>query len=178
MNSDSIYGIVAEFDTPSQLVEATRVAHKRGYRKMEAYSPYPIEDLDVIIGGPNFVPLITLIGGLVGAATAWSMEYYIAAIDYPTNVGGRPLYSWPSFIPILFELTVLFASISAFVGALALCGFPRPNFPLFNLPRFSAVTRDTFFLCIEARDVLFDPDKTADFLETLNPVEVWEVENS
>lgn len=178
MNSDSIYGIVAEFDTPSQLVEATRVAHKRGYRKMEAYSPYPIEDLDEIIGGPNFVPLITLIGGLVGAATAWSMEYYIAAIDYPTNVGGRPLYSWPSFIPILFELTVLFASISAFVGALALCGFPRPNFPLFNLPRFSAVTRDTFFLCIEARDVLFDPDKTADFLETLNPVEVWEVENS
>ncbi|HVT27625.1 MAG TPA: DUF3341 domain-containing protein, partial [Lacipirellulaceae bacterium] len=105
MNSESVYGVVAEFDNAGQLVEAARAAREHGYRKMEAYSPYPIEDLDEIIGGPNFVPLITLIGGLVGAATAWSMEYYIAAIDYPTNVGGRPLYSWPSFIPILFELT-------------------------------------------------------------------------
>jgi hypothetical protein len=178
MSSSRVYGLVAEFDSAGQLVEATRAARENGYRRLEAYSPYPIEDLDEIIGGHNPVPLITLLGGMTGALTAWTMQYYIAAIDYPTNIGGRPLYSWPAFIVITFELTVLFASLSAFLGTLALCGFPRPNFPLFNLPRFAAASRDTFFLCIEARDLMFAADKAAKFLETLDPVEVWEVEDS
>jgi hypothetical protein len=105
------------------------------------------------------------------------MEYYIAAIDYPINVGGRPLYSWPMFIPILFELTVLVAGIFAFFGSLALCGLPRPNFPLFNLPQFSQATSSRFFLCIEKRDPLYDFRRTAEFLRCLNPIGVWEVEN-
>jgi hypothetical protein len=178
MTAPQIYGLVAEFESAGQLVKAARAVRENGYHRVEAYSPYPIEDLDEIIGGRNPVPLITLIGGITGALTAWTMQYYIAAIDYPTNVGGRPLYSWPAFIVITFELTILFAAISAFVGTLALCGFPRPNFPLFNLPRFGAVSRDAFFLCIEARDLLFEVSKTSNFLETLGPVEVWEVEDS
>ena len=178
MNESEIYGLVAEFDDPTALVEAAREIKKRSYRKFEAYTPYPIKDLDEIIRGWNLVPPIVLIGGLIGAATAWSMEYYIAAIDYPTNVGGRPLYSWPMFIPILFELTVLFAGTSAFFGTLALCGFPRLHFPLFNLPQFSRASSSRFFLCIEKSDPLYDSDLTAGFLRDLGPIGVWEVENT
>jgi hypothetical protein len=173
----STYGIVAEFPGPAALVAAAREARERGYRYVEAYTPYPVEDLDGVLGGFNPVPLITLAGGLTGAATAWAMQYYIAAIDYPINVGGRPLYSWPSFIVITFELTVLFASISAFLGTLALCGFPRPHFPLFSVTRFRAASQDSFFLCIESRDLLFDSRKVAEFFESLDPLEVWEVED-
>src|SRR5690242_4289972 len=144
---------------------------------MEAYSPYPIEELSEIIPRINLLPAIVFAGGALGAATAWVMQYYIAAIDYPINVGGRPLYSWPAFIVITFELTVLFASISAFLGTLALCGFPRPHFPLFSVTRFRAASRDSFFLCIESRDLLFDSRKTAEFFESLEPLEVWEVED-
>ena len=118
MTEKGLYGMVAEFGGPGELIEATRETRRQGYRAIEAYTPYPLEELDEILGGWNPVPLIVLLGGLTGAATAWAMEYYIAAIDYPINVGGRPLYSWPAFIPILFELTVLFASIAAFIGSL------------------------------------------------------------
>ncbi len=178
MNDSEIYGTVAEFDDPTALVEAAREAKREGYRKFEAYTPYPIKDLDEIIPGWNLVPPIVLLGGLIGAATAWSMEYYIAAIDYPTNVGGRPLYSWPMFIPILFELTVLFAGVSAFFGTLALCGFPRPHFPLFNLPQFGLASSSRFFLCIEKRDPIYDSQLTARFLRDLEAIGVWEVENT
>ena len=178
MNGVEIYGLVAEFDDPTALVEAAHEIKREGYRKFEAYTPYPIKDLDEIIPGWNPVPPIVLIGGLLGAATAWSMQYYIAAIDYPTNVGGRPLYSWPSFIPILFELTVLFAGIFAFFGTLALCGFPRPHFPLFNLPAFAKATSSRFFLCIEKGDPLYHSELTARFLRELDAIGVWEVEDS
>ena len=178
MIENETYGMVAEFDEPTRLVEAARSARAEGYRKMEAYSPYAIEDLHEIIPVINPVPLICLLGGLLGAATAWVMQYYIAAIDYPINVGGRPLYSWPSFIPILFELTVLCAGCFAFFGTLALCGFPRPHFPLFNLPRFAEATSGGFFLCIEARDPLYDSQLTAKFLRDLEPTGVWEVEKT
>src|SRR5690242_568644 len=145
---------------------------------MEAYSPYPIEELSEIIPRINLLPAIVFAGGALGAATAWVMQYYIAAIDYPTNVGGRPLYSWPSFIPILFELTVLLASCGAFFGTLALCGFPRPHFPLFNLPQFAEASSGRFFLCVEASDPLYAKDLTAVFLWNLQPIGVWEVERS
>lgn len=178
MNESEIYGLVAEFDDPTRMLEAAHEIRREGYRKFEAYTPYPMKDLDEVIPGRNLVPPIVLIGGLIGAATAWSMEYYIAAIDYPINVGGRPLYSWPSFIPILFELTVLFAGVSAFFGTLALCGFPRPHFPLFNLPEFAAASSSRFFLCIERRDPLYDSQLTAGFLRDLDPIGVWEVEET
>lgn len=177
MNEAGVYGMVAEFGDATTLVEAATAIKQQGYRQMEAYTPYPIRDLHEIIPGSNFVPPIVLVGGLIGAATAWGMEYYIAAIDYPINVGGRPLYSWPMFIPILFELTVLFAGVFAFFGTLALCGFPRPHFPLFNLPEFSGATSNRFFLCIERGDLLYDSESTASFLQSLNPIGVWEVED-
>lgn len=175
---EATYGMVAEFDDPTVLVDAARTVKRYGFRRFEAYSPYPIKALEKIIPSHNFVPLIVLSGGLLGAAIAWSMQYYIAAIDYPINVGGRPLYSWPSFIPILFELTVLLASCGAFFGTLALCGFPRPNFPLFNLPEFAQVSSGRFFLCIEAQDSMYESRQTAEFLRSLEPIGVWEVENS
>lgn len=178
MNDQPIYGVAAEFEDPTKLIEAARAVKEHGYSQVEAYSPYPLKELDEILPGWNPLPLIVLAAGFLGAGTAWAMEYYIAAIDYPTNIGGRPLYSWPSFIPITFELTVLFASIAAFFGFLWLCGFPRPNFPLFNLRQFSKATQDRFFLCIDARDPFFDIGRTSDLLQELDPVEVWEVENS
>jgi hypothetical protein len=176
MNDVELYGIVAEFADATGLLEAAEAARREGYRRMEAYSPYPIKDLHEVIPVVNLVPMICLIGGLLGAATAWTMEYYIAAIDYPINVGGRPLYSWPSFIPILFELTVLCAGSFAFFGSLALCGFPRPHFPLFNLPEFREVTSKRFFLCIERRDPMFNRRATAEFLDNLDAIGVWEVD--
>lgn len=174
--SQSVYGVIAEFDDPTAFVEAARAVRKRGYRKFEAYSPYPIKDLFKIVPGGNPVPLIVLTGGMLGAATAWTMQYYIAAIDYPINVGGRPLYSWPAFVPILFELTVLLAALAAFFGTLYLCGFPRLHFPTFNLSEFARASTDRFFLCIQARDPIYDPQATTGFLNELGPIGVWQVE--
>jgi hypothetical protein len=176
MSDFGLHGLVAEFDDPTVLVDAARSARTAGYRKMEAYTPYAIDELEKVIPGRNFVPLVCLIGGLLGAATAWTMEYGIAALDYPINVGGRPLYSWPMFIPILFELTVLFAGTFCFFGTLALCGFPRPHFPLFNVPQFANASSGRFFLCIESRDSMFDRRETAGFLADQDAIGVWEVE--
>ncbi len=171
-----LYGMIAEFDDPTAFMEAAKQVKEAGYRKFEAYSPYPIKDLFKIVPSENPVPAIVFLGGLAGAATAWTMQYYIAAIDYPINVGGRPLYSWPSFVPILFELTVLLASIAAFFGTLALCGFPRLNFPTFNLAEFARGSQDRFFLCVEARDPMFDTERTTELLERSQSVGVWPIE--
>jgi Protein of unknown function (DUF3341) len=172
----NFHGIVAEFDDPTIFVEAAKKLKQRGYRNFDAYSPYPIKDLFKIVPGHNPVAPIVLLGGFIGAATAWTMQYYIAAIDYPINVGGRPLYSWPSFVPILFELTVLFASLAAFFGSLAVCGFPRLNFPLFELPEFGRASSDRFFLCVESSDPIYDEKGTPAFLRELGPKGVWQVE--
>jgi len=170
------YGVVAEFEDAEELVEAARAARERGYRRVEAYSPYPIKELDEILPKRDPVPLVVLIGGILGALTAYGMEYYIAVIDYPLNIGGRPLHSWPAFIPITFELTVLFASAGAFFGMLFFAGFPSPYHPLFRLPRFKRATEDGFFLCIEAHDPRYHEDGAARFLQSLDAVQVWEVE--
>ena len=175
MSDASTYGMVAEFDDPTTLVEAARTIKDEGYRKLEAYTPYAIKDLHEIIHVTNWVPFICFMGGLTGAVIAWVMQYYIAAIDYPINVGGRPLYSWPAFIPILFELTVLLAGCSAFFGVLALAGFPRPHFPLFNLPQFADASSSRFFLCIQKTDPIYDSELTARQLRELGPIGVWEV---
>ncbi len=159
-------------------MDAARLLRSKGFRKMEAYTPYPIEELDEILYKFNPLPAMVFTGGALGAATAWIMQYYIAAIDYPINVGGRPLYSWPSFIVITFELTVLFAACTAFFGALALCGFPRLNFPMFNLERFRSASRDRFFLCLEARDPIFDCERASELFSRCGPVGIYEIENS
>ena len=176
MNGTSTYGIVARFEDAGRLVDAARALRAHHYRYFEGYSPYPVEELDHIVEGGNMLPAIVLAGGVLGAITAWWMQTYIAVIDDPINIGGRPLYSWPSFVVILFELTVLFASLSAFFGMLALSGFPRPNHPLFGVPGFTSVTRDGFFLCVEAADPLFHPERTSSLLKQFDPIEVREVE--
>lgn len=173
-----IFGVAAEFDDVETLVDAARHAKEHGFLWLEAYTPYPVKELDDIIHMFNPLPAMVFIGGAVGAATAWLMQYYIAAIDYPINVGGRPLYSWPSFIVILFELTVLFAASTAFFGALGLAGFPRPHHPMFSVDDFAAASQDRFFLCVEARGKGFDARAAAEMLAHFDPIEVWEVENS
>ncbi len=176
MSEKLLYGYAAEFEDPTQLVEAARATLDAGFRKFEAYSPYPIKELDEIVPGFNPLPFLVLVGGFLGAATAWAMQWYIAAYDFPINVGGRPLYSWPSFIPITFELTVLFAAGTAFFFSLALCGLPLVHHPMFSLPQFARISNDRFLLCIEARDRKFYPEDTAEFLAQFEPLDVWEIE--
>jgi hypothetical protein len=171
-----IYGVMAEFDNPSALVNAARAAREKGYRKLDAYSPFPIEELsDALHLHKNKLPLLVLLGGITGGTLGYLLQYYVAVIDFPLNIGGRPLHSWPSFIIITFEMTILFASLTAVLGLLGLCGLPMPYHPTFNVPRFAQASRNRFFLCIESTDPLFDHAGTAKFLETLEPREVSEV---
>ena len=171
-----IYGVMAEFDNPTSLVNATRRAREEGYRKLDAYSPFPIEELsDALHLHKNKLPLIVLIGGILGLLTGYLMQYYVTVIYFPINVGGRPLHSWPAYIIITFELTILFAAFAAVLGLLALCGLPMPYHPAFNVPRFALASRNRFFLCIEATDPMFERKKTSDFLESLEANEVSEV---
>jgi len=168
-----VYGLMAEFDDPNALVAAAHLARLEGYRRMDAYSPFPIEELHEALALPHTrLPLIVLIGGLVGCIGGYSLQYWAAAIAYPLNVGGKPLHSWPAFIPITFECTILVAAASAVLGMLALNGLPMPYHPVFNVPRFALASRNRFFLCIESRDPKFDLDHTRYFLESLNPREV------
>ncbi len=173
-----IYGMIAEFDNPSDLVRAARAAREKGYRKLDAYTPFPVEELsDALHLHKNRLPLIVLIGGICGGLVGYLLQYYVTVVYFPINIAGRPLHSWPAYIIITFELTILFAAISTVLGLLALCGLPTPYHPVFNVPRFALASRNRFFLCIEATDPLFDRDGTSSFLETLEPREVSEVAN-
>jgi len=167
------YGLMAEFDDPTSLVAATHHAYQDGYRCMDAYSPFPIEELHEALGLPHTrLPLIVLIGGLAGCLGGFALQYWVSAVENPWNVGGRPLFGWPAFIPIVFECTILVAALSAVLGMLALNGLPMPYHPVFNVSRFALASRNRFFLCIEARDTHFDLERTRTFLQTLNPREV------
>jgi hypothetical protein len=172
-----LYGLMAEFKDATAIVEAARKAHSSGYRKMDAFSPFPIEELGEALGyhARGRLPKLVLAGGLAGCALGFALQYWCNAVDYPLNIGGRPLNSWPSFIPITFEMTILAASLAAVLGMLALNGLPRPYHPVFNVPEFRLASRDRFFLCIEASDEKFDPDGTRSFLESLSPGHVYEV---
>lgn len=171
-----LYGLVAEFETPEALLEAARQSYNAGYRKMDAYTPMPVEGLADAVGFPkNRVPLVVMIGAILGGSGAFYLCYWMTVIAYAHNVGGRPMNSWPAYIPITFEGTVLIAAFSAIIGMLALNGMPTPYHPVFNLPRFQLASRDRFFLCIEARDQKFSLDETRAFLENLKPLEVSEV---
>ena len=172
----SVYGLMAEFDDPTTLVAATDRAHHQGYRRMDAYSPFPIEELHDAIGSPpSRLPLIVLIGGLLGCIGGYVLQYWVSVVAYPVNVGGKPFHSWPAFIPVTFECTILAAALAAVLGMLALNGLPMPYHPVFNVPRFALASRNRFFLVIEAADTKFELEETRRFLETLGPREVSSV---
>jgi len=172
----ALHGVMAEFDDPQALLAATERAFEAGYRRMDAYSPYPIEELHHALGAPaTKLPLIVLCGGLLGGGGGLLLQYWVSAIAYPLNVGGRPYFSWPAFVPVTFECTILGAVLSAVLGMLALNKLPMPYHPVFNVARFALASRNRFFLCIEARDPKFSLEDTRTFLETLNPREVTTV---
>jgi len=172
----TLYGLMAEFDDPGALVAGTKRAHESGYRCMDAYSPMPIEELHEAMGSPHGrLPLIVLIGGLIGGVGGYTLEWWVSTIAYPINVGGRPLHSWPMFIPVTFECTILVAALFAVFGMLALNGLPQPYLPVFNVPRFALASRNRFFLCIEARDPKFNLEQTRAFLDSLGAKEVTSV---
>ena len=172
--SSSLYGLLAEFRDTGALLRAAREMTGRGYRSVEAYTPFPVEGLSEALGFERTrMPLVVLIGALLGCALGYGMQWWTSVVDYPLNVGGRPLNSWPAFVPVTFELTILVASLFAVLGMLGLNGLPMPYHPVFNVQSFAArASRDRFFLCIEAQDPRFDLDGTRRFLETLGPQEV------
>jgi hypothetical protein len=176
--STRLYGLLAEYKSPEALVEAAEKTYARGYRRIDAFSPFPVEGLAEAIGfHSNRIPLIVLIGGLTGGIGAFFMMWFSAVLNYPINVGGKPLLSWPAFVPITFELTILIASFAAVFGMLALNGLPMPHHPLFYVPDFTRASRSRFFLCIQADDPLFDRNETRAFLESLEPRRIIDVPN-
>lgn len=172
-----IHGVMAEFSDVNALLAAIKRLRQMGYREMDAYTPFPVEEVWEALGmHKNLVSKLVFCGGLAGALFGFALQYWTAAIDYPINVGGRPLLSLPAFVPIIFECTVLFAALTAVLGMLALNGLPQPYHPVFNVPRFALASRDRFFLCVEATDPLFDREGTRRVLESLNPLSVAEVQ--
>jgi len=174
MNRGELYGLSAEFQTHEELIRAAEKAYQCGFRKMDGYAPFPVEGLAEALGKKNRIPLLVLLGGIAGGVGAYYMQWYANAISYPINIGGRPIHSWPAFVPITFELTVLSAALVAFVACLALSGLPRLHHPMFNLPQFERASQDRFFLCIETTDPRFDRQKTHEFLATLQPLLIAE----
>ena len=172
----AIYGYLAEFHSGSDLLEAAKRTKAAGYEVVEAYTPVPMEDVAHALGHKNWrLPWIVLFGGILGACVGFGMQYWMSVIDYPLNVGGRPHNSWPAFIVVTFEMTILFAAGSAVLGMLALNGLPRPYHPVFNVPMFETASRNRFFLMILSRDKRFDPEGTRTFMESLAPLRVEEV---
>jgi hypothetical protein len=171
------YGLLAEFQEPEQLVHAAQQATSAGYRRMEAYSPFPIAGLAEALGFHSTrLPIVVLVGGILGGLAGYALQYWVSVLENPLNVGGRPLHSWPLFIPVTFECVVLGASLACVLGMLALNGLPRPHHPLFGVPGFEHASTDRFFLCIQARDAQFDPQATRNFLQGLGPAKVSDVE--
>jgi hypothetical protein len=169
----ALHGLLAEFDSAQALLDAAHHAHAAGYRKMDAYSPFPIHGLAEAIGfREHIVPKVCFAAGLTGAAVGYGFEYWSQAVAYPMNIGGRPYFSWVSFIPPAFETTILFAAFATVIAMIALNGLPQPYHPVFNAPRFRFASQDAFFLAIEADDQRFDLERTREFLQTLHPREV------
>src|SRR5689334_6224953 len=173
--SHSCYGLMAEFNSAEALLSAARAAREAGYRQIEAYTPFSVEGLaEALELPPSRIPLVTLIGGIVGGAGAFFLQWYTAVFDYPINSGGRPLNSWPMFIPATFELAVLGAALAAFGGMLAFNGLPRLRHPVFDTPDFDLASRNRFFLCVRSDDPAFDKQRTREWLLTLEPLRIAE----
>lgn len=171
-----LVGLLAEFETPGDLLEAARHAYAAGYRRLDAFTPFPVEGLGEAIGFRRTrLPLVVLLGGLAGLVLGYAMQWFSSVVHYPINVGGKPLHSWPAFVPVTFETTVLFAAAAAVLGMLALNGLPMPYHPLFNVERFAAATQDSFFLYIEVADPLFEAERTGRLLHSLKAKGVYEV---
>jgi hypothetical protein len=175
---EPIYGLMAEFEDVNALVEAATRTYGEGYRKMDTYSPFPVEAAwEAMHVHDRPVSFFVLCGGLIGMIGGFGLCYWVSTTAYPLNIGGRPLNSWPAFIPVTFELTILIASFAAVISMLALNGLPMPYHPVFNVPAFARASQDRFFLAIEASDPKFDRARTFEFLKSLGPREINEVEN-
>lgn len=171
-----IYGVMAEFESPGDLVTAARKTREAGYKRFDAYSPIPIHEMDDAMDlHDNRVSLFTLIGGIIGGCTGFGLCSWVEAVALPLNIGGRPMVSVPMFVPITFELTILFGGLTAAISMILLNGLPRPYHPVFNVERFADASRSKFFLCIETDDPKYDPAGTVNFLESLHPEEISEV---
>ncbi len=178
LEAADVYGVLGEFASAEALLDAAHATREAGYRRTDAYAPFPVHGLADALGArATRLPLIVLLGGICGGVLGYLLQYFCAAVDYPLNIGGRPPHSWPSFIPVTFELTILGAALSAVLGMLALNGLPRPHHPLFNVPEFSLASQNRFFLCIEATDPKFGVAEATDFLSRLGSTHVQVVEN-
>jgi len=176
MSRPALHGLIAEFHTPAGIVKAAEAVHAAGYRRVDAYTPYPMEEvLDALHLHHTHVPKLVLGGGLLGLAAGWGLQYWSSVVEYPMNIGGRPFNSWAAFVVPSFETTVLFAAFAAVIGMLALNGFPQPYHPVFNVPSFTSASSDRFFLCIESGDPKFDLGETRRFLQGLGAADVQEV---
>jgi hypothetical protein len=165
------YGLLAEFHSPEDVVGAAHVVHEAGYRRVDGYSPYPIEELAEALGVHySPMPALVLAGGITGLLGGLALEYWASVIAYPLNIGGRPFASWVAFIPPAFETTILLAALTAVFGMLLINGLPQPYHPLFNVADFALASRDRFFLCVESADSRYDAAKTRAFLEGMRGV--------
>ncbi len=175
--AEKLHGILAEFDTPTQLVDAARAVRDAGYTKTDAFSPFPLHEIDEALGiKRSILPYLIFAGGITGLLSGLGLQYYVHVFDWPIIVGGRPAFSLPSFVPPMFELTILFAAFTAVFGMLFLNGLPSPYHPVFNVPRFALATREKFFLIIESADPKYDYAETRSLMESLDAQEVFDVE--
>jgi hypothetical protein len=176
VDAPKIYGLMAEFDTPSEVIAAAERVREAGYKRVEAYSPYPIEELShTLHPGHSKLPLLVFIGGAIGGTLGFMLQYWVHVIHYPLNIGGKPLNVWPAYIPITFEMTILGAALTTVFSLLALNGLPMPYHPVFNVPRFTLASRDRFFLMIRTVDPIYDDTKTRELMASLTPHAVVEV---
>lgn len=175
-HSNLLYGLMAEFETAGELVSAARRTREAGFKKFDAYSPFPIHELDEAMDlHDNRVALCTLIGGILGCIGGFGLASWVEAVALPLNIGGRPPISAPMFIPVTFEMTILLGGLTAAISMIVMNGLPSPYHPVFNVERFADASRNRFFLCIESDDPKFDRQATAGFLESLGPEEIAEV---
>jgi hypothetical protein len=175
LRSAAVFGLLAEYHDQHELLAAVQRVRGEGYTEMEAYAPMPVEEVAHAIGHKNRLPLIVLIGGIVGALAGYGLQYWASVHAYPLNVGGKPLHSWPAFIVVSFETTILFAALAAVLGMLALNGLPRPHHPVFSVPSFELASRSRFFLMILSRDPRFSLAETRALLATTSEIDVVEV---